>query len=147
MWTRDFSESGRGVWGCFPNFFFPSKTAGRVHGPSGRGRVQSQPEVVAQKNFLARELRLFSINSMSFRFLMSIGNLVKSMRVFVSGAWCRKISSRRFENHHVLCQVCVCASALPRAQCLFVPAILKPFVAFGKPFHFLPIWVLILKEV
>ena len=31
MWTRDFSESGRGVWGCVPNlfffFFFPSKSA------------------------------------------------------------------------------------------------------------------------
>ena len=22
MWTRDFSESGRGVWGCVPIFFF-----------------------------------------------------------------------------------------------------------------------------
>ena len=48
MWTRDFSESGRGVWGCVPIFFFvfPSKSAGRVHGPSGRVRVQSVVSVV-----------------------------------------------------------------------------------------------------
>ncbi len=24
VWTRDFSESGRGVWGCVPIFFFVS---------------------------------------------------------------------------------------------------------------------------
>ena len=68
MWTRDFSESGRGVWGCEPNlfflfFFFPSKSAGRVHGPSGRvrGHVHCIPSVqkicvcVQTKKILARK--------------------------------------------------------------------------------------------
>ena len=40
MWTRDFSESGRGVWGCLSNFclFSLENRGGRVHGPSGRVR-------------------------------------------------------------------------------------------------------------